>query len=228
MTCRGHATGEEGMSVARTPRWITALGVVAVVAGIALYQTPAGQAGPSSAPERAVERIKRQDDPLRRQQDALRRAVLGVQAELAWAESSEEGWSLGVEFARAQPKLDDLLKKSMLLFRELKHVDAPLRDVTVVFRTDQLKDVYGHRLPGVVIGRLRLAGETFRRINWYGFNPRNFELLADEWWVHPEVLAAEQPQGAPGGGQGPAGQGGGSSGGAGAGGGGSAGIGVGG
>jgi len=216
------------MSVARTPRWIAALGVVAVVAGIALYQTPAGQAGPSSAPERAVERIKRQDDPVRRQQDALRRAVLGVQAELAWAESSEEGWSLGVEFARAQPKLDDLLKKSMLLFRELKHVDAPLRDVTVVFRTDQLKDVYGHRLPGVVIGRLRLAGETFRRIDWYGFNPRNFELLADEWWVHPEVLAAEQPQGAPGGGQGPAGQGGGSSGGAGAGGGGSAGIGVGG
>lgn len=195
--------------MARAWRWIAALAAVAVVGGFVLWRTWSGQAAPDSAPERAVEQYQQGHGPLERERDELFRAVIGVNGELAAAEYGDGGWTVGVEFRDATPRLDALLKQAMQLFTELDRTRLPLRDVTVVFRTDELKDVYGHELPDFVIGRLRLAGDELRRIDWYGFEPKNLERLAAEWWIHPEVSSDQgQQQSTQAGGQGGSGGGG--------------------
>src|SRR5690606_27159551 len=68
---------------------------------------------------------------------------------------------------------------------------APVERVILVLRTDQLKDVYGNPLRDVVVARVGLSGDTFRRIHWDGFDPKNFARVADEFWPHPEL---QQPR----------------------------------
>lgn len=205
--------------MARVWKWVAVLLVVFAVGGYVLLRDDLGQAKPESEPEKAVEKVRRDATPVEQQRGQLQRAVIGVNGEVARVEHTDGKWSLGVEFPGVPPKLGVMLEKAMRLMTEIHRTGLEIAQVELVFRSDELKDLYGHALKNVVVAEFTLPGEQFHRIDWHGFEARNFELLADEWWVHPEVLAAEASQQ---GGQGGGGSGGGSGGG-GSGGGGSAG-----
>lgn len=177
--------------MARIWRWAAALAALAAVGGLLLLRNPPGQAQPGENQEQAAERVERRKDPVDEEREKLQLAVIGVDGQLVAAERTEDEWSLGVEFRDLDPKLDVLLEKALRLFTELDRTKLALHEVTIIFRSDRLKDVYGRALHDVVVGRLRLSGEQFRRIDWHGFEPHNFANVADEWWLHPEVSASK-------------------------------------
>lgn len=115
-------------------------------------------------------------------------AVSGTENRLVEAQRDPEGWMLRVEGNAPDTDLAKLLETAHTLFTELNRTRAPMARVTAVFRTDSLKDVYGRPLKDVVIARLTLEKETFDRIHWQGFDPRNFRRVADEFWLHDLLM----------------------------------------
>lgn len=126
--------------------------------------------------------------PVEEERTRLHIAVSGTDNRLVQAERGPEGWLLRVEADSQDPDLAHLLESAHTLFTELDRIRVPIAQVIVVFRTDALKDVYGHQLKDVVIARIGLEKETFERINWNGFDPRNFPRVADELWLHDLLI----------------------------------------
>lgn len=153
-----------------------------------------GRGGESTEPPIA---LPAPPTPLEEERTRLHIAVSGTDNRLVQAERGPEGWTLGVEAKAQDVDLVRLLDSAHTLFTELARTRAPIAQVIAVFRTDALKDVYGHQLKDVVIARIRLEKETFERINWHGFDPRNFPRVADELWLHDllmQQLASLQQQ----------------------------------
>ncbi len=192
---------------------IIALAGVGVIAYM-FFEGPPGQARGDTGPREARQQAP-EDDPVLVQRERLRLAAIGTDAELVEAVPAAGGWTVGLEVTDTAPDESRMFEQAMRVLTELARTGVPIRHATVVFRTDELKDVYGNSLKDVVIGRLRLSGAEFHRINWHGFEPSNFPRLADEWWVHPQVTTTGQQQQTDGsGGQGGSGGGGGGEGGA--------------
>ncbi|HEY8418016.1 MAG TPA: hypothetical protein VIK93_08285 [Limnochordales bacterium] len=203
--------------------WLWALAglIVGALLGFFAFQGGLGKASSAERPPAAEVRRPPAETPEERERRAVAIAVRGVDGELVEAVHPGGGWRLGVEMRRRPPQLDELERDAMRAFREIHRTGAPVERVVVVLRTDHLKDVYGNPLKDVVVARVALSGDTFRRINWDGFDPKNFPRVADEFWLHDELqqqlVQREQQQTSPGqaGGQAGGQQGGGGGGGSG-------------
>lgn len=198
--------------MARAWVWGVVILLAAAAGGWLFFAGAPGQARDSDDAARAREQVM-DKDPVQVQQERLTLAVLGVDARLVEARPEAGGWTVGIEMSDVPPSESRMFQKVMSALKEVARTEVPIRHATVVLRSDDLKDVYGNTLKDVVIGRLQLGGTAFERINWHGFEPRNFRRLADEWWLHPEVSTLEQEQqeaagSGPGGGSGGGGSGG--------------------
>lgn len=182
-------------------KWVwTAVGLIACAAVIwAFWGELPGQAKQETDPIAAGDKASQRDNPVEQQREELHAAVIGVNAELVEVQPSDDGWTLGVEIAEVPPDVKVMFDKAMQLFRELDRTRIPLQQITILFRTDEFKDVWGNPLKGVAAARLGLAGDVFHQINWHGFEPKNFERLANDWWMHE--LVAPLNEGGQGGGQ---------------------------
>ncbi|MBO8142806.1 MAG: hypothetical protein H0Z37_11660 [Firmicutes bacterium] len=159
-----------------------------------------------------------------RELEALRLAVTGTEGRLVETQLTPDGWILDIEAEASGLELERLEETACKMFKEVARTGAQVASASLLFFTDQLKDVYGHPIKGVPVARIRLNGSVFTRINWDGFDPRNFYRVADEYWLHDRLKSqfnrrreSDEAQGGPQGGsevgtiqsEGGAGQGGG-------------------
>lgn len=166
--------------------------VTGLALGFAVFQGGLGRAssgpGPQAQERSAIEVRRPPESPEEKERRTLHIAVRGSDGELVEAERAPTGWRLGVELIRRPVRLGQVERDIMRVFQEIRRTGAPMERVTLVVRTDQLKDVYGHPLENVVLARVELSGATFRRVNWDGFDPKNFPRVADDLWLHDELL----------------------------------------
>ena len=196
--------------------WVWALLglVIGGALGSLVFQGGSGRAAPEQQPPAREMRVP-VETPEERELRGLKIAAHGAAGQLADAVHTPDGWALGIEMSKRPAKLEELERDVLRMFREIKRTGAQVANVVLVARTDQLKDVYGHPLKDVVVARIRLTGDTFARINWDGFDPKNFTRVADELWLHDELLKqlqqrlAQEPSPGQSGGQGGQGAGGG-------------------
>ncbi len=170
--------------------WVWAIiGVVigGAIGAFAFRQDPVRARRAEQPP--AVTAPQAAETPEERELRHLSIAIRGAGGEIASAVLAESGWELGVELPRRTVRLEAVERDALRLFREIKRTGAPVAGIVLVTRTDELKDVYGHPLKNVAIARIRLSGATFERINWDGFEPKNFARVADELWLHDELQA---------------------------------------
>lgn len=159
---------------------------VGVAVGFFAFQGGPGRANPQNPSPATPVRVP-EPTPEERERRELGVAVRGADGDLVQAVRAGTGWTLGVELPRRPVQLDQLERDAMRLFREIKRTGVSVDRVALLVRTDQLKDVYGNPLKDVAIARVGLSGATFQRINWDGFDPRNFPRVAEEFWLHPEL-----------------------------------------
>ncbi|MFO7311491.1 MAG: hypothetical protein C0P61_005455 [Bacillota bacterium] len=173
--------------------WVWAL--IGLVIGGALgsfvFQGGSGRAAPEQQPLAREIRMP-VETPEERELRGLKIAAHGAEGQLTDAVQTPDGWALGIEMPKRPVQVERLERDALRMFREIKRTGARVANVVLVARTDQLKDVYGHPLKDVVLARIGLTGETFARINWDGFDPKNFPRVADELWLHDELLKQMQ------------------------------------
>lgn len=192
-------------------RWPIVVGVIAVVCiiGFIWYFQSQRQTEQKVAP-------LPEPTPLEKEAESVRLAIEGQDLEVGSLQATDGGWAVFVTGQAVGTDLEEIQKQATDVFKGLHRTGATFADVGFLVRTDELKDVYGRTLKELPIVEIGLSGVTFAKIDWDGFDPKNFERVADRYWVHEEIqkLAEEkkqQSQGGGGGGQG--GGGGGSSGG---------------
>lgn len=176
--------------MARKWIWLSIVLVIAGGIGFFLFKGGPGQARSDTNPIEAAE--KAGETELQQQREALKLAVIGADGQLHEARHVSDGWIIGIELKATTLHRTNMMKDALTLFEELDRTNVPIEQVTVDFRSNELKDVYGHQLHDVAVMKIRLERPTFRRINWHGFETDNFERVADEFWVHEEVLKREQ------------------------------------
>lgn len=162
--------------------------VIGGALGFFAFQGGSGRAAPQAPRPPAAEIRVPEESPEQRERRSLSIAIHGAEGKLVDAVRTLTGWSLGVEMPQRPAQLEQVERDVLRMFREIRRTGLPVANVVLVARTDQLKDVYGHPLKDVVLARVRLTGETFARINWDGFEPKNFWRVADEMWLHDELL----------------------------------------
>lgn len=169
-------------------RWIgvTAVVVIALVGGLWLMQR--GDKG-----EQKVAPLPEQTK-LQQEESHIRVEVVGRDLEVKSLQHTPDGWALFVSGNGDGTDLDELLKQSAQLFQSLSRLDADFSDIGLLLRTDDLKDVYGNTLKELPIVEIGLSRQTFEKIDWNGFEPADFERVADRYWVHDEIkrLTAEK------------------------------------
>lgn len=206
--------------MARKWIWLTLVLVVGGIAGFFVFKGGSGQAKSDANPIEAVEKADEAEGELQEQREALKLAIIGADGQLREARHTASGWIVGVEMKAKTLHLSNMLQDALTLLEEVDRTTVPIERVTIDFRSNELKDVYGHQLQDVAVAKIRLDGQTFKRINWHGFETDNFARLAEVFWIHEGVL---QQGGQQGGGGGQGGQSGGEGGGGGDGGGGGSG-----
>lgn len=102
-----------------------------------------------------------------------------------------DGWEVEIEAETADAKLATVLSNARGLFRALAGTGVKVAAAGAVFRTSALHDLYGRPMKDLVIARIGFGAQTWRKMDWTGFDPRNFPQVADEYWVHE--LLQEQP-----------------------------------
>lgn len=166
-------------------RWVWVLVAVILVGSAAGYYF----LGPNSRGQAAPESLKQgeartSEEKLRLQ---IEMAVSGLGAELKQALPTYDGWLVGAEFIGHQVDLETTLENARKVFGELSRIDTSLAEMVAVFRTDELRDVYGNPLKDVVIARIGLDGTTSEKVNWQGFESLNFARIAGDFWLHDEL-----------------------------------------
>lgn len=131
---------------------------------------------------------------MEQEEGRIRVEVAGRDLEVESLASTPGGWSLFVAGDADGTELDRLLEQSAQLFQGLSRLDAEFSDIGLLLRTDELKDVYGNTLEDLPILEIGLSRQTLERIDWNGFEPTDFERVADRFWVHDAIrrLAAEK------------------------------------
>lgn len=202
--------------------WVIGLVAVVVVGATGYYFF--GQGDKSKAAPESVKKIE-QRTPEEELRLEINIAVSGVGAELKQAVPTYGGWLVHAEFTESEVDLATTLEGALKLFGELGRIEMDLAEAVILFRTDDLRDVYGNQLKEVVIARIGLDGATFEQVNWQGFEILNFPRITADFWLHDELetqwadLEMKQRQESQGGtsggsgGQGGGGQGGGPGGG---------------
>lgn len=121
--------------------------------------------------------------------------IVASGGELVEATRGDDGWTVRVTHDVRLLELERLHDSTVRFFRELDRSNVPIKAASFELRTSELKDVWGNTLKDVPILRVGLSRETFERINWRGFDPKNFERVADEYWIHDEVTKSDESKG---------------------------------
>lgn len=137
--------------------------------------------------------------------------IAASSSKLVEARRQAGGWVVRVVQESGSLDAQSAQQAAVRFFRELARTGVPVAAASVEVRTNDLKDVWGNPLKEVPVFRVELGGETFQRVNWRGFEPKNLERVADAYWEHD--LLKQQAQQGGGGPQGASPEGGGSSGG---------------
>lgn len=111
---------------------------------------------------------------------------------LAHAEKTSQGWMVRLESIVNSIKLDTLLDGAKGVFGEVKRADLRIAAVELQMLTDKMKDEYGRQLEKVPIAKIAFSGETFAKVVWDDFDPRDFSEIADVFWLHDELRPQEQ------------------------------------
>jgi len=184
------APGKRGADTMRSWIWALAILAVVVVGGGAFAmgmllgrgesRPPQVQLVPMTPEEKELQKIK----------------IVASGGELVEASRDAEGWTVRVTYHVKPLDPQRLHESTLRFFRELARSGVPIKESSFELRTSDLKDVWGNTLKDVPILKVSLKRETFERINWQGFEPKNFERVADDYWIHDEVKRSEQkPQG---------------------------------
>jgi hypothetical protein len=163
--------------------WLTALIVALVVGmgtGIKIYIDHNRR---PPLPERLRNIPGKTDYEKELQEIAL--LISGYNGELTEVFKENDLWHVYLKFT-AQPvnKAMDLIKKAGNVFAGLSDIKTHFAIMDITFYTDDLKDTYGHKLKGEPIIHIALSQETMEKINWPGFDDKNFPQVADVFWVH--------------------------------------------
>lgn len=164
--------------------WAFILAAVLVIGAGGYYllsQQNQSKAAPDSLTE--IEKLT----PEEKSRLEIDRSVSGLGGELIQAEPTDQGWIVVAEFGESDVNLETTLETAQNVFSELARIGIALDEAVTIFRTDSLRDLYGHQLKDVVIARIGLNGRTFERVNWHGFEFMNFARIADEFWLHDEL-----------------------------------------
>lgn len=164
--------------------WAFILAAVLIV-GAGGYYLISQQNQSKAAPD-SLKKIE-QLTPEEEQRLEIDRSVSGLGGELKQAERAEQGWFVLAEFADAEVNLEVTLETAQNVFSEFARLGITFDEAVTEFRTNSLRDVYGHPLKDVVIARIGLNGSTLERVNWQGFEFLNFPRITDDFWLHDEL-----------------------------------------
>lgn len=165
--------------------WVV-LGAVILVVGATAFAVGRMVAGPRSTPPIHVS----PPSPEERERQQLR--VAASEGELVEATPGPEGWIVRYEEEAEHLSLPSILEQAARFYRDLDRTQVQIAETSYTARSSALKDVWGNTLENVALLHLELSGPTFRRINWRGFDPKNFERVAEAFWVHEEILRMER------------------------------------
>lgn len=126
-------------------------------------------------------------NPIERERQEI--AIAAGEGEIVEATLTPDGWIVRVEEEAIQIQPDELLVAARRFFQNLERAEISIIQSSYEARTNQLKDVWGNRLERVPLVRIALSGETHSKVNWRGFDPKNFPRIADDFWVHDIVGA---------------------------------------
>lgn len=165
--------------------WVV-LGAVILVVGATAFAVGRMMAGPQSTPQIDVS----PPSPEERERQKLR--IAASEGKLVEATPGPEGWIVRYEEEAKELGLQPLLENAARFYRDLDRARVPIAETSYTARSNALKDVWGNPLRDVALLHMELSGATFRRINWRGFDPKNFERVAEAFWVHEEILRMER------------------------------------
>lgn len=165
-----------------TRGWLIALVVLVVaVGGGAWFAQHKGKSTGKLAP-------LPEKTPLEVEADKIRVAIEGRDREVASLQKTDAGWLVHIGAKAENPELEKIQKDAADVFEAVKGTKAPLAELALNVRTNALKDVYGNTLKDLPIAEIVLLGSTIEKVDWKGFDPKNFERIADRYWIHEEIL----------------------------------------
>jgi hypothetical protein len=94
-------------------------------------------------------------------------------------------WSVQIKAAIDDGLLATALKTARSLLHALDRAKAPIHTVELSIYASAVRDVYGQILQDLKIARIAFTSATWEKVDWVGFDPRNFSLVADEYELHP-------------------------------------------
>jgi len=118
--------------------------------------------------------------------------VAASTVQLVEASKGPGGWTVRVVQETGSLAPENAQTAAVRFFRELARTGVAVAESSLELRTSTLKDVWGNTLKDVPIFRVELAGETFKRVNWMGFEPKNLERIADYYWEHDLLRQARK------------------------------------
>src|SRR5690606_31026776 len=122
--------------------------------------------------------------PATEEEKQFRQIVIAAsEGKLREAVRKEDGWVIGYELEVDTLELESLLQGAHRFFRDLNRFNIGVRTVEFVAITNTLRDVWGNALEDVPVLRVELEKETFEKIQWQGFDAKNFPRVADLFWA---------------------------------------------
>lgn len=191
----------KGAVALRSWVWALVIGAAVVIGGAALVT--------GVLTGRGEERRPRVDmsSPTEEERELQKIKVAASVGELVEATRVLDGWVVRVMHRSQILERRKLEETTVRFFRELERAGVAIAESSFEVRTDELKDVWGNRLPNTPIFRVAFGRESFQRVNWKGIAPENLERVSDDYWVHDVILQKEQQsQSGQGGGSGGDGQ----------------------
>lgn len=165
--------------------WVVLVVAVFVIAGAAFT---VGQlaAMPKDPPK------LRLDPPTEQEKELQEIRIVTFDGTLVEATPSPQGWTVRFEQDAKKLELESLEKQAHTFFRDLERTGIKVARTSYEAISSSLKDVWGNELKDIPVFRVELSDEAFQRINWEGFDPKNLQRLADDWWIHDEIRLKEQ------------------------------------
>jgi hypothetical protein len=103
----------------------------------------------------------------------------------------DEGWLVRINATIDDGLLITALQTARGLLHALARAKAPIQEVELALRTNAVRDVYGQVLSDLELARIVFTKATWDKVDWVGFDARNFALVADVYKLHP--LLENQP-----------------------------------
>lgn len=171
-----------------TRAWIWVLVGGVLLVAVVIYAT----SSKSQSPSRIVVPRPSQLETERLKLEQVASSGLAGSLQLKKVDRTPQGWVVQWGAEVSHISLGSIFEQAKAVFAETKRTKLPIAAIELEIRTDELRDPFGRQLKNEPVARLAFTGETFAKIVWEKFDPRDFAQVADDFWLHEKLHAQHE------------------------------------